>query len=422
MIEKKLRPVIQGLYEKCIGSAPSDERIQKDISNLTKKIPSYLPVLTNALFRFFDQDGSGTISKEEIVISFGTIFTGGPGSGPNMKLFIPAVFRMIDENQNGSIEAVEVQPLLTEVITSIAKIALSFIEEFEKDLKVGMKNKALKKIQKKVDKLVEGGMPFPITSDFLVNLLAEYPLGDMPDMLEIEKVSGMLQVALTPEIIAGYDGFAARFQSVSQGNPVSIKKCAALLAETVVAPICAFANPELAAAMLPMATAGMELPIPLEMLDLGDALAAGCAVTSAYLKSGGVKRFFEAFLSFLDVNNDQEITWEELNGLWSGVIELKDAGTDEEKFKAGICSVFSQVLKILDSDGSGTFDMDDAPKLYDKVTELLVSVICLYVELAKSIAVAMVLPMLNLGFQMFTEDGSITTEMVNSMFGDEVAE
>jgi Ca2+-binding EF-hand superfamily protein len=413
MISAKASPVIKEVYEKYLGSSPSDSRIEKDVSLLVKKIPSYLPVITNALFRFFDQDGSGTISKEEVVISFGSIFSGGPDSGPNMKLFVPAVFRMIDENQNGSIEAVEVQPLLTEVITSVAKVLLSVIGELEKDIKVGMKNKALKKIQRIVDKGVENGMPFPVPADFMTDMLLANPLNE-------EGIVGFAAYMemLTPEIIAGYDAFADRFKALSQGNPVPIKKAAALLAETIVSPICAFADPELAAAMLPMLTAGMPLPIPLEMLDLGDVLNAGCAVVSAYLKSGGVKRFLEAFLSFLDVNNDQEITWEELNGLWVGVMEMKAAGPDGEKVKAAMCTCFNAVLKMLDSDGSGTFDMDDAPKLYDKAAELIVAVMCLGVELTKSVAVAMVLPALNLGFQMFTEDGCITTEMVTAILGE----
>ena len=235
--------MLEDFYKKCFGSAPSDRRIQKDISNLMKKIPSYLPVLTNAFFRFFDADGSGTISKEEIVMAVGSLFTG-PRNGPNKNLFIPALFRMIDENNNGSIEAVEVQPFVTEIITTAAKIVLSIVEQLENDLKDGMKNKILKKLKVKMDSWSATGMPYPITSDFIIDLLSTLSLEGM------EQVAKSLQF-ITPEIIAGYDIFADRFKAVSQGNPVPIKKVAALMTEIVVPPVCAIADPDLAAAMLP---------------------------------------------------------------------------------------------------------------------------------------------------------------------------
>jgi len=411
LITEKATPAVKGVYEHYLGGAPDDERIAKDVALLVKKIPNYLPVITNALFRFFDVDGSGTISKEEIVISFGSLF-GGEGGGPSKAVFIPAVFRMIDENGNGSIEAVEVQPLLTEVITSVAKIALSIIDELEKDMKVAMKNKALKKLQATIDGEVENGMPFPMTAGWMINYIKENTIND-------EGLVGIAQMmdSLTPEMIAGWDSFVARFKQAGGGDPLPIKKAAALLAETVVAPICALCDPDLAAAMLPMATASLELPIPLEMLDLRDTLQAGTAVMSAYLKSGGVKRLFEAILSFLDVNNDGDISEEELSSLWAPVILMKEAGEDKEKIKDALVQGFAAFLKIVDSDGSGTFDMDDFPKLYDKTAELVVALLCLYVELVKSIAVAMVLPGLNVAFQMFTEDGSVTAEMVEAILG-----
>jgi len=414
VITEQISPIVQGAYEQFFGAVPEDGRISKDVALLMKKLPNYLPIVTNALFRFFDADGSGTISKEEIVISFGGLF-GGENGGPSKAIFIPAVFRMIDENGNGSIEAVEVQPLLTEVITSIAKVVLAIIDQLEKDLKVSMKNKALKKLQDMVDEAIAGpdGMPWPIPASWMIDMLKAKPLS----FYDVQGYAQVMEI-LTPEIIAGWDSFVARFRAAAgEGKSLPIRKAAALFAEIVVGPISAFCDPDLAAAMLPMATAGLDLPIPLEMLDLSDMLKSGTAVMSAYLKSGGVKRFFEAFLSFLDINNDSDISEEELTSLWDPIILMKEAGADAEKRQEAMIAMFGAFLKIIDSDGSGTFDMDDAPKLYDKVAELAVAMLCLNVELIKSVAVAVVLPALNIAFQMFTEDGSITNEMVEGILG-----
>ena len=53
--------------------------------------------------------------------------------------------------------------------------------------------------------------------------------------------------------------------------------------------------------------------------------------------------------------------------------------------------------------------------VYDKALELGMSFVFLYVEAIKALAVALVLPMLNVVFGMITEDGSLTLEMAMAM-------
>ena len=82
------------------------------------------------------------------------------------------------------------------------------------------------------------------------------------------------------------------------------------------------------------------------------------------------------------------------------------------QYKFGL---FGKVLDIFDSDGNGAFDMDDVPKIVDKTTEFGCSLIYLQIEMLKTIATACVLPTLNLGFHMFTEDGTVSLEMVKML-------
>jgi hypothetical protein len=55
--------------------------------------------------------------------------------GPNPLLLLPGIFRTLDVDNSGSIEAVEIQPFVTEVVTAVAKLASSLLNEFENDLK-----------------------------------------------------------------------------------------------------------------------------------------------------------------------------------------------------------------------------------------------------------------------------------------------
>jgi Ca2+-binding EF-hand superfamily protein len=411
-IKKILTKVVSSVYKKAGGS--NEEQIEKTVNRVIKKIPSYLPFITNAVFRFFDADGSGSISKDEIIMAFGGLFGNPTAPGkPNPALLVPAIFRTLDEDNSGSIEPLEVQPFVNEIVSSVCKLILALLEELEEDFKGGMKKKVLKKAQAMIDGMTEQGMPFPLPVNDLAEMVAstidaEYYESTVQPQLEMMR-------AIPEVVFQPWEAFFKRFEETCGGKAMAIKDTAALMAATFLPPLSTVLNPELVGAMLPGLLANAELPIPLEMLDLSDLIGVGTNVMNAYLKSGGVKRYLEAILSFLDINNDGDITLEELRNIYDSLIAVRDS-KDQESYTNSLKKATLAVVAMLDSDGSGTLDMDDLPKVYDKVAEFAISLATLMVELVKAVVLSITLPALNVAFQLFTEDGRVTKEMVESLF------
>jgi len=412
-IKKQMYKPIRKAYKMAGGTG--DDQCNKVVDRVVKKFPTFVPIFTNALFRFFDEDGSGTISKDEIILAIG----GSLGeSGPNMALLVPAIFRTLDTDNSGAIEPVEVQPFITEIITAFAKLVSALIEELENDFKGGMKKKVLKKAAKVIDGIVENeGIPFPVPVDTLIDMVKECPMFDRDGLAEMIHESATIK-AMSDPARPMFESFFAKFEEASEGKPLPLRKAAGVMASTFLSPVTAMLDADLVGQMLPGLVEQMDMDLPFDIadLDLGDLLNVGTGVMSSYLKSGGMKRFFEAFLAFLDVNNDGDISMKELRGLYDCVCGVVDS-TDPDAAMEAICALSRCVFQIFDSDGSGTFDLDDLPKLYDKSVELVVSLTLMYVELVKSVCLAITMPALNLGFAMFTADGSIDIGMINELVG-----
>ena len=405
-LSESLEKPLNKLYKKLGGS--NEEQVAKLCKRLTKKIPTYLPIVTNAIFRFFDQDGSGTVSKEEIILVMSAL--GPPEGGPRYKNLLPALFRTLDADGSGAIEPVEVQPFITEIILAIAKLATALINELENDLKGGLKVKVLKKVQTIVDSAVEDGMPYPFPKETLIGMA----MGD--ESFDFEGAEDIRSMPIPAMVTNTIESIFTRFHEVAKGEPMPIKKAAEIMASCIVPGLTAFCDPNALGAMVSMMQTEFEdqLPFDLDDFDLSDVLSVAGATASAYLKSGAMKRYLEAVLSFLDINNDGDITEAELKGIYEAAMATKNA-TNEEEFNEAKTNLIGKVFDIFDSDGNGTFDMDDVPKIVDKATEFGCSLIYLQIEMLKTIATACVLPTLNLGFHMFTEDGTVSLEMVKML-------
>lgn len=236
------------------------------------------------------------------------------------------------------------------------------------------------------------------------------------DMVGPEMMQSLppLPEALTDAI----EGFFTKFAEDNNGQPISIKRCAEII-EVVTMPVVEVINPDLVRAGLEMQweqweNSGEDVPFDLDAVDLDEVLPVGTAVLKSYLKSGAQKRWFAALLRFLDVNNDGDISMQELRGLYDLYIQLQSSNNEEEYYTNSTLLLL-HIFDIFDSDGSGTFDMEDAPLLYDKFVELFSALSYLFVEGTKAMVLAMILPALNVGFAMFTEDGSISLEMVEML-------
>lgn len=402
-LTKVLTKPLDKFYKMAGGS--NEDQVEKFIQRLSRKIPTYLPIFASSIFRFFDTDGSGTISKSELVLTIGGFFG---EDGPNPALALPGIFRILDADNSGSIEAVEVQPFITEIITAFAKLVTAIINELENDLKGGMKKKVIKRVQKMIDDAVENGMPYPFPKEDLCGMAAG---------TDMEEFTSFFELPIPQAVIDSAESTFTRFHEIANGEPMTIKKAAEVIAATMVPGLTSFCDPEVAQGMITMMNMEYEdkLPFDVSDLDLSDVIPVATSVASAYIKSGALKRYLEAILSFLDINNDGDITEKELRSIYDAGMKLKNESKDPESFSSNIQEWAGALFDIFDSDGSGTFDMDDVPKIIDKATELGVSIAYLQIEMAKTICVALVLPILNLGFNMFTEDGSISMEMVQGL-------
>ena len=110
------------------------------------------------------------------------------------------------------------------------------------------------------------------------------------------------------------------FQSARQvgDGALPLKKVAAIMASTFVPTLNKFITPESLGfgAQMGAGHLGAEAFMEAARDGLSDVFSTGASTVNSYLKSGGLKRLCEAFLNFLDINNDGDLTPEELCSLY----------------------------------------------------------------------------------------------------------
>lgn len=425
-----------------IFSSDNEEHVKGYIKKCLKKVPKFVPIFSNALFRFFDVDGSGAISKEEMCMAFGSM-VGGENGGPNKKILVDSIFRIVDENQNGSIEAIEVQPFMTEVITAMAKLFMALFAELEEDLKGGLKKKVLNIFNETFSEMCEeaqsegvGDGSASLDHDALkakwVEAFKEIKESASESESMVEELSegaSMVPAGIFKKWDLFLDTFRAKVAE-SGSDSLPIKEVATLMQKAFVPAITAFATPaniELGIPMVASMAADDEMTEFVEAMGnmgvIGDLTNTISGVANSYFKGGGMKRFCEAILNFMDFNNDGDLSVAELTTLYDAgkgmhAILLKTDISGEQKIDdvLSYCGIIlSQMLVMFDSDGDKKITPEDFPKLYDKFLELFMSLFNMQIEAVKTLLVALVLPGLNIAFGMCTDDGTISKEMLEGI-------
>ena len=121
---------LNGLLSACSGASIDEAKQEKLKIRLLARFTGVLPVFTNSLFRLFDADNSGGISKAEFVAVF---------SIHDPQHAIPAIFRVLDTNNNGAVDSVELASFVSDVIVALVSLVEALIDEFEPVLEVPVK-------------------------------------------------------------------------------------------------------------------------------------------------------------------------------------------------------------------------------------------------------------------------------------------
>jgi Ca2+-binding EF-hand superfamily protein len=228
-----------------VGWQPS-ESFQKDFKDgLLDKIKITFPLVSKGLFRFFDADGSGFISKDEVMAIVNAFIKLADPAYQNLPMrerlkdIVEGLFRVFDSNGNGIIESFELNEIVSDVVSGIATIVATVIDYLEPHfLKEPLDG--LARIY--ADKLLEktGEEPFPTAK------IVEFSLSSVPDSPEafpseedIASQLAPLEAAIGPigtkleAVAAQYTAFLAKFDAQAEEGKLDKAKCVVFATESI---------------------------------------------------------------------------------------------------------------------------------------------------------------------------------------------
>jgi Ca2+-binding EF-hand superfamily protein len=347
------------------------DKVSKMKSMILDKMLDAIPSFAKAVFRFFgeqkdyffdfslghlfavsehtvfflaDVDGSGTISKEEILLCARmakTMFEMGRGRGgqkPNLiiagRQILESVFRIFDEDKDGKIQTTELASIfgswINTIFTLIAEV-LDLTEELIFDdavktaaLQVGMNLEILPKDS-------NGNI---IIEDALKSLFS-----DMPDRASSQVASQVNQTtqmvkdqarSYAPDIdtrftaaTAMYDGLLSRLDSMAINGELSKDRCVEVMTPVFCDMVENFLSLEVVSqakaeplSMMDSAVKSMtpiKSGIPINLCD--DLINTVVVSLRSFFRGGGLKQFVQTFFDLLDVNNDGVMSKEEIKNL-----------------------------------------------------------------------------------------------------------
>jgi len=387
-----------GTLNAYIGMATQSERTEEQADKLYNKIRGRVqtliaPVVTKHLFKVFDTDGNGTMSKTEFETTM-LMF-----SSPTPDVGAKALFRVIDSNGNGSIESIEIAEFLTGLITAV----LNLVDAVFEDVTDALQSPFKKHIAMFFMFLSGGSATIDIAAS-AAKCADEIAKSDTEEekSMTTEVINQIMAQVMTAGLVLQeqsvfWDTFLAKFNEKAAGTGKIAKADAVRLATDIyAAPISGFMSSDV------LSSAFSELaPIvqaQTEGMDLKDMWDVTSATGRSFVKGGGLKRLFEALFNLIDANNDNEISFDELTGLSAAAARcttcaMSGIEQSSEEGKAATVNMATRIMTIFDSNSDGQLDKNDIESVFDKLIEFAKALVALVVNAAKAVFQASMVPL-----------------------------
>jgi len=391
------------------GVSPSPEEVFEQTAKLSAKVKksicSSFPVIYGSIFRFFDSNGNGTISRDEI-IAFFNISKDPSYKAP--KAFVESVFRALDEDASGVVEPIELADLATDLINGGSKFATSLLDTFEPEIKgpfkeaaVGLFDQAFQQAVMVLGENIKAGEGKLSIAGLAAQVVAMGPPDDFPmspsDFLNANIPGEFRQVLDT--ILGVKESFRSKFGAA---DSLPKDRVVASAGEVIGEILDRFLNVPFINGALDMVggPAGLFPPAAtVPASQIADTISVAVGSTRAFLMGGGLRRLMAAVISLFDANNDGAITQAELFGVLDK-FQAFSAATSVAEAKPIIGEFIAAVLGMFDADSDGALDAADLEKIIEKIIDIVFALAYLIVAAGKQVATALALPAVNIALSL----------------------
>lgn len=362
-----------------LGTDVDTNRKEKLKSRLLSRFIAILPVFSNFLFRLFDADGSGGISKSEFIAVMCL---------QHPQHILPALFRALDTNCNGVLESIELASFASDVINALVSLLEALLDEIEPILEVPVKKFFFEFFSTFTDGAASINIQSCVDACSL-EVFASANRDNAEGLSERTKMASMaVDYLLIPiaslqapgTVVQTWKDFLEKFKESADATSCSLPKADAvrLANQSFSVLVDKYCDSSRALRLLMNVLAKLIPGFELEEYELDDVLTSATGAARAFLKGGGLKRFLEAIFNFLDINNDGQISVDELLGLSAAASRLLDAQTyyscvpDEgkEEFELAFPAFLKCLMCVFDGNNDGSLDQQDIEKVFDKLCEI----------------------------------------------------
>jgi Ca2+-binding EF-hand superfamily protein len=364
------------------------DMVAKVVSGIWDAAEESLTPLINTVFRFFDENGDGHISKEEFVTAV-SAFSG------NKHAFAVALYHMLDEDHNGQVEATEVSDFVNSIVASLCSLLNGMIDVFTPHIRDGF-------IKDFVIGLVDAMMPMSLPIDMIVAMAPMFAADP-----NVAQCIQMIMSACNAQATQNKPFFEVFDQQAGEEG-LPIDKVVDLFVEMIHGPVLEnmpkfnealpmlipavmAAGPQ-AAMFAPMIQTAIDQCA--QMPQIGERIDSQAKL----LASGGtLKAVIKACFTLIDVDSNGTLTKQELHAIY-------DAAA-----KGDLSAFIRACLSIVDTTQDGIIGADDMPKLYTKVVDLVLALLKVFIKVFRFMVSAASLPVSTLAINMIPNNPTAYT-------------